>query len=152
MKEIDRLAGYLKGRDAPCPGCGYNLRDLIGERCPECGEALTVMHIRYNAPRASPASLVVGYLGLACGAAVVVCVWPVLMGLKTGRGDPLSWDHVRLLAVAGATGGVGVCFYAWNEWADEMTRRPTRFRWGWAAACYLAAPLAWLVGRLVGRW
>lgn len=152
MKEIDRLAGYLKGRDAPCPGCGYNLRDLLGQTCPECGEALTVVKIIYNAPRASPASLVVGYLGLVAGAVVTVGVWPVVMGLKVGRGDPPSWDHIRLLAVAGATAGMVWAFHTWNQWADEMTRRPARFRWGWAAACYLTAPLAWLVGRLVGRW
>ncbi len=152
MKEIDRLAGYLKGRDAPCPGCGYNLRDLIGDRCPECGETLTVVKIIYHAPRASPASLVVGYMGLAVGAVVVVRVWPVVMGLKVSKGDPPSWDHVRLLGVVGATWGIIAAAYKWNDWADEMTRRPGRFRWGWAAACSLTAPLAWLVGRLVGRW
>jgi hypothetical protein len=152
VKEIDRLAGYLKGRDAPCPGCGYNLRDLLGDRCPECAEELTVFKIIYHAPRASAASVVFGYIGLAAGAVVVTMIWPRVMSLRTGRGTPPSWDHVRLLAIAGATAGIVGLVYVWNDWADEMTRRTPRFRWGWAAACWLTAPLAWLVGRAVGRW
>lgn len=31
------LRTFLAGRDVPCPVCGYNLRDLEQERCPECG-------------------------------------------------------------------------------------------------------------------
>ncbi|MCH7700711.1 MAG: hypothetical protein IID37_03385 [Planctomycetes bacterium] len=33
---------FLLDRDATCPRCGYNLRDLTEPRCPECGEALTL--------------------------------------------------------------------------------------------------------------
>jgi hypothetical protein len=31
----------LAGVDVACPVCSYNLRDGMGGRCPECGEALT---------------------------------------------------------------------------------------------------------------
>lgn len=31
------LTQFLYGRDVPCPGCRYNLRDLTGTHCPECG-------------------------------------------------------------------------------------------------------------------
>ena len=34
------LAGWLADRDVPCPLCGYNLRGLAGNRCPECGREL----------------------------------------------------------------------------------------------------------------
>jgi rubrerythrin len=30
------LAQYLKERDVPCPGCGYNLQGITTEKCPEC--------------------------------------------------------------------------------------------------------------------
>ena len=152
MNEAERLAGYLKGRDAPCPGCGYNLRDLIGDRCPECAESLTVVKIIYHAPRASVASLVVGYIGLAAGWCVLAALWPYAMTLDIKpRGMP-TWDDLRLVAMIVATLSMVLVVYKWNDWADEMTRRPARFRWGWAAACFLTAPLAWLVGRSVGRW
>lgn len=31
------LVEYLEGNDAPCPICGYNLRQLTTTTCPECG-------------------------------------------------------------------------------------------------------------------
>jgi predicted amidophosphoribosyltransferase len=36
------LTAFLAGRDQPCPQCQYNLRDLQGTRCPECGEELAL--------------------------------------------------------------------------------------------------------------
>lgn len=36
------LCEFLADRDAPCPRCGYNLRGLTGEACPECGMVLSV--------------------------------------------------------------------------------------------------------------
>jgi uncharacterized membrane protein YdjX (TVP38/TMEM64 family) len=42
---LDALGAALRGRDVPCPGCGYNLRDLTGDRCPECGIELTVERV-----------------------------------------------------------------------------------------------------------
>jgi hypothetical protein len=38
--DAGRLIDFLRSRDAPCPQCGYNLRDLTSPRCPECGQLL----------------------------------------------------------------------------------------------------------------
>ncbi len=39
----DELATlYLRGRDVPCPGCGYNRRDGVTMGCPECSHALAL--------------------------------------------------------------------------------------------------------------
>src|SRR5690349_2982947 len=38
--ERDWLVDYLAERDAPCPLCGYNLRGLVSDRCPECGREI----------------------------------------------------------------------------------------------------------------
>lgn len=37
-KPGNNLLEYLAERDVPCPGCGYNLRNLTGALCPECGK------------------------------------------------------------------------------------------------------------------
>ncbi len=34
------LSMFLHGRDVPCPLCGYNLRDLTQQQCPECRHEL----------------------------------------------------------------------------------------------------------------
>lgn len=36
------LAAYLARHDARCPGCGYNLRGLETDRCPECGAGFEI--------------------------------------------------------------------------------------------------------------
>lgn len=38
--DTDRLLEFLRDRDAPCPVCGYNLRNLTAATCPECQHAL----------------------------------------------------------------------------------------------------------------
>ena len=40
--DTDVLRRFLHNRDAPCPRCGYNLRNLEGARCPECGDELVL--------------------------------------------------------------------------------------------------------------
>jgi hypothetical protein len=63
--DTDLLVGFLADRDAACPGCGYNLRNLQGDRCPECGDHL-VLKVNVAEPRIAP--MVAGLLGLAAGA------------------------------------------------------------------------------------
>jgi hypothetical protein len=42
MDDADRLRDFLTNRNVPCPVCGYNLRELKSDRCPECGAALVI--------------------------------------------------------------------------------------------------------------
>lgn len=51
------LNQYLTGRDAACPNCRYNLRDLANGHCPECGEAIT-LHLQTSGPFARRGTLV----------------------------------------------------------------------------------------------
>ncbi len=34
------VVAFLRGRSAPCPRCGHELRNIPSARCPECGEPL----------------------------------------------------------------------------------------------------------------
>jgi hypothetical protein len=38
--ERDWLIEFLHDRDVSCPLCGYNLRKLFSDRCPECGREI----------------------------------------------------------------------------------------------------------------
>jgi hypothetical protein len=40
LPHVERLERYLTDRDLPCPKCKYNLRNMRGESCPECGKAI----------------------------------------------------------------------------------------------------------------
>ncbi len=40
--DLEVLRRYLANRDASCPTCGYNLRDLGQCTCPECGDTLSL--------------------------------------------------------------------------------------------------------------
>lgn len=44
------LAGFLADRDEGCPSCGYNLRGLGTDRCPECNSEL-VLRVAMAEPR-----------------------------------------------------------------------------------------------------
>jgi hypothetical protein len=44
------LHTFLQDRDVPCPLCGYNLRSLSGDRCPECGTGL-LLQVGLTEPR-----------------------------------------------------------------------------------------------------
>jgi hypothetical protein len=50
--DTGRLVEFLRDRDAPCPLCGYNLRNLTDNDCPECGHQLRltvgVHHMRFG--------------------------------------------------------------------------------------------------------
>lgn len=38
--DLDALRNYLATRDAACPSCGYNLRGLSVQVCPECNQEI----------------------------------------------------------------------------------------------------------------
>ena len=59
------LTTFLAGRNAACPGCGYNLRDLQGTRRPECGDILV---LRVGLVEPKQAAPIAGLIGLAAGA------------------------------------------------------------------------------------
>ena len=44
------LAAYLAERDVPCPACGYNLRGLKAQACPECTQPPVLGLHRHGIP------------------------------------------------------------------------------------------------------
>lgn len=42
LTEAELLKAYLAERDVACPGCGYNLKGCVTEKCPECGSKIGI--------------------------------------------------------------------------------------------------------------
>lgn len=87
------LRAFLDGRDAPCPGCGYNLRNLQGSRCPECGDELA---LRVGVVEPRQGALIAGLIGLAAGAGMsgLLIGFAILVDLfrwSGGPDDPPFW-------------------------------------------------------------
>ncbi len=75
------LTEFLANNDAPCPVCGYNLRNLVHGVCPECGQRLT---LQVGVPRLrfgpfllflAPMVIMSGFAALATGFSILEG-WP----------------------------------------------------------------------------
>src|SRR4051812_12100108 len=77
-----QLLGFVHDRDVSCPGCGYNLRNLRNDRCPECGEQLE-LGLRLAEPR--QAAPIAGLVGLAAGMGLggLLLVYAVIVMIRT---------------------------------------------------------------------
>ncbi len=67
------LQEYLSDRDEPCPRCGYNLRRLQNDTCPECGDALTI-RVGLVEPRLGAFITTLVALSVGTGAALLLAV------------------------------------------------------------------------------
>lgn len=80
---------FLAERDAPCPGCGYNLRGSAGGVCPECARPID-LHVRDDTAAVIGRRL------------VVVALWAMLL---YGFGSGL--ESVMMMVRFGGTGFPG---------------------------------------------
>lgn len=82
---------FLRGRSHPCPRCGYDLRDILTARCPECGEPLV---LKIGSPRARFGWLVLAMApGCFSGVAAVFVMVPIVMSSlgRFGPGQSPPW-------------------------------------------------------------
>ncbi|MCG3131448.1 MAG: hypothetical protein FLDDKLPJ_02240 [Phycisphaerae bacterium] len=77
------LAEFVRLNDAPCAVCGYNLRNLTGEVCPECGQRFA---LKVGAPEARFGALV------ACLAPMLMMsgLLAFIIGMTARYGRPAS--------------------------------------------------------------
>lgn len=130
------LVDYLASRDVPCPLCGYNLRGLRHDHCPECGQSL---RLAVNLVAPVRGAYVVGLVGLACALGfnglfllMIVVMIPIM-----GPGGPPGWVLMYLTASALVSGGL---LTAWVQKAVAIQRLKAEVRQGLACACW-AVPL-----------
>ena len=81
-----RLRHYLADQDIGCPKCGYNLRGLEDDSCPECGERAELV-LRLADARGALGALVVTIVGLSLtlGMTSLACFNILGFWIITGR-------------------------------------------------------------------
>jgi hypothetical protein len=77
--EEDLRRAYLDRFDAPCPVCGYNLRKLTADICPECGQRFVLQVGTINAPIAPLVALLAPSL-LVLGLAIAFSLFWAMLG------------------------------------------------------------------------
>jgi predicted RNA-binding Zn-ribbon protein involved in translation (DUF1610 family) len=130
--DTELLRAYLTGREVPCPQCGYNLRDLTGNRCPECGEELT-LRLQLSEPK--QAAALAGLIALSAGAgmnalllgyAFIINVFYKMNGFGLDRFIVIN--SVGLLAL-------GSLIASWLRYWRYIRRLGVIRRWVLVAAC-----------------
>jgi predicted RNA-binding Zn-ribbon protein involved in translation (DUF1610 family) len=127
MQDQEFLAQFLKDRDAFCPACKYNLRNLTVSTCPECGESL-VLSIACIEPRqAGPiAGLICLCMGL--GFSFLMAVYGAISSVIRDDMPDELWSEITYHAVIPAAILVVLTVLWLKNW-NRIRRAPTVARW-----------------------
>lgn len=108
-----RLIEFLHDRDAPCPLCGYNLRNLSTDVCPECRHELRltvgVHHVRFGWFLALLAPFL--FSGIL---AVLMLILTLVIQLGGGNEPPPGIVLINCLAFGG--GAVALVLIVRRHW------------------------------------
>ncbi len=136
-RETGALWDYLAQRDIPCPGCGYNLRGLRSEVCPECRQELRLT-LQLAEPRLGSLLAVLSGLLAGLGASVVclsIVTWASLVW--GGPGRRMLFPIFYLPAIVGLINGPAAVLLgrtAGRRWFRELAPRArsiiTVLSWG----------------------
>ncbi len=142
----EELCRYLSERDVACPGCGYNLRGLRGDRCPECNRLL---RLTVAAVDAGIGPLISAALGLGSSGAAAVALLAVVVLISMDEGNwPDDEDAVLLLlvpSVVAAASGACVALLATGRRRSWFLRLRPAAQWWLAAACWIVSITAAVV-------
>ena len=139
------LQAFLAERDCACPGCGYNLRMLESNRCPECAMEVQ-LGVHLTEPRLGV--LITGVVALAAGAGFggLLVGYALLKMLRYGFPGP---NGDRFLLVTGTIAVVhGLLLWIWLRCWKDIRNWPARMGVTLALACWLL-PLMGLLAAFV---
>ena len=136
VDETAHLLAWVKGRDVPCPVCGYNLRDLTRPVCPECRHdvhlTVGVLHPR------------LGWLFVALtpsmfsAVAAGLLLVPMTMMLLVG-GEPAPWPVVGAEVFGWVSAMAGLVLFLKR---NLFLRLPAPIQGGWAVGIWVVHLLA----------
>jgi len=126
-----------------CPECGYSLRGLRADRCPECGVAFPTKSRVFRRwaiqrliwDRTARGSLVFAYVRTLLAVTFCPCRAGRRLGMPDRYGRACRWavGHVALLACVGLAFGQDSYFLDWTLrqlGPDAAAWRSMAFRWG----------------------
>lgn len=133
------LRTFLATHDAPCPACGYGLRALPADRCPECG---TQLALGVAAPRLRLAPWVVAMVGiaLAAGFCGVITLLLIVAGIVNLVIDPTVRPPLEAIVIfsslAGATAIDATLLFLLYRRNTLWLRQPPSRQWWMTAAVW----------------
>lgn len=127
--DTDLLRSFLAGRDAPCPRCGYNLRDLAVPVCPECRKELTLT-VGVRAPEVLWLVVVVAP-GVFSGLCAALLLFPITMASLAA--SPPPWPILAADVFGWTSGLAALLVIRGRQW---FLRRPLRRQAAAAAAAW----------------
>ena len=140
------LLEYVRDRDAPCPRCGYNLRNLSTPTCPECREALSLA-VGFNKPRFGWL-LVTVTPGAFSGIAAAFLLIP-LMGSVFFPASSAGWQLWGVRAF-GWLSGLAALVLVKYRWAFLRQPQAAQRVWGVMAwAIHIAALAAFIAAAIL---
>ena len=148
------LRQFLADNNAACPGCGYNLRGVTSQICPECGTELRIdLAGRRPAPLLTRLTWVAITLTCLHTATVIWSTWFFLwmgwMSLVGNGGTDWSlflprFALILFLFVPGAT-CVAWLLACWRQWLRPQWREPAHFA-VLLAVDWAVCVLVWAIG------
>lgn len=129
--ETSLLLEFLQERDAPCPLCGYNLRNLTLPRCPECRHdlalAVGIRKIRLGL------FIVTITPGLFSGIAAALLMMPLIVVPLLGGGQA-PWPFVAVDAFGLLSGGAALILLRYRF---TFLRQPHAAQRTWAGVAWV---------------
>ena len=117
----------MPSKHSICPSCGYSLRGIIPDHCPECGKVISRAELEADRPRGFWRVHVFHTIGFAATAFFNIAVFAVLVrGVFKGRE---SWFTAPWLPISATTVRARVNF----SWASLIVVLLIGGLIGWAA-------------------
>ncbi|MCK6477079.1 MAG: hypothetical protein L6Q35_09645 [Phycisphaerales bacterium] len=137
------LRQFLATRSAECPVCGYDLKALPTDRCPECSSSLRLGVYSDNL-RMGPWFLAVVSWTLALGFdGVVLCIMLAVLTFESPKTPPeirTAAFMIGSFAGLAALSGVGL-WWVYTRRRTRWQRWPARVQWTVAVCMFLGVGL-----------